>query len=154
MVLLGLLALCLLVGMEAARFTWHGPPGWYASLARPPLSPPNWLFGPVWAVLYVMMAVAAWLAWRVPVSGNGGQPALALWGAQLAVNALWTPVFFGLRLLGPALGVIVVLFGAVAATAVAFWRLDRVAGYLLCPYLAWLGFASYLNAGFWWLNHG
>jgi len=142
------------VGMEAARFTWHGPPGWYASLARPPLSPPNWLFGPVWAVLYVMMAVAAWLAWRVPVSGNGGQPALALWGAQLAVNALWTPVFFGLRLLGPALGVIVVLFGAVAATAVAFWRLDRVAGYLLCPYLAWLGFASYLNAGFWWLNHG
>ena len=154
MVLLGLLALCLLVGMEAARFTWHGPPGWYASLARPPLSPPNWLFGPVWAVLYVMMAVAAWLAWRVPVSGNGGQPALALWGAQLAVNALWTPVFFGLRLLGPALGVIVLLFGAVAATAVAFWRLDRVAGYLLCPYLAWLGFASYLNAGFWWLNHG
>ncbi len=154
MVLLGLLALCLLVGMEAARFTWNGVPGWYGSLARPPLSPPNWLFGPVWAVLYVMMAVAAWLAWRVPVVGNASQPALALWGAQLAVNALWTPVFFGLRLVGPALGVIVVLFGAVAATAVAFWRLDRVAGYLLLPYLAWLGFASYLNAGFWWLNHG
>jgi len=152
--LLGLLALCLLVGMEAARFTWDGVPGWYDSLARPALSPPDWLFGPVWAVLYVMMAVAAWLAWRAPAPFQGGQAAMAWWGGQLAVNALWSPVFFGLRLLGPALGVLVVLFGAVAATAMAFWRLDRRAGYLLLPYLAWLGFASYLNAGFWWLNHG
>jgi len=79
---------------------------------------------------------------------------LAWWGGQLAVNALWTPVFFGLRLLGPALGVMAVLFGAVAATALSFWRLDRAAGFLLLPYLAWVGFASYLNAGFWWLNHG
>jgi tryptophan-rich sensory protein len=153
-VLLGLLVLCLLVGMGAARSTNGAVAGWYDGLMHPPLSPPDWLFGPVWAVLYVLMAVAAWLAWRAPPGGKAGVAALAWWGGQLAVNALWSPVFFGLRLVGPALGVIVVLVGAVAATSWAFWRLDRMAAYLLFPYLAWLGFASYLNAGFWWLNHG
>ncbi len=153
MVLIGLLTLCLLVGLEAARFTVPAVQGWYGALARPPLSPPNWLFGPVWSVLYVLMAVAAWLIWRAP-AGRRGQLALTFWGGQLAVNALWTPVFFGLRLIAPGLGVIVLLFGAVALTCQAFWRLDRVAGALLMPYLVWVGFASYLNAGFWWLNHG
>jgi tryptophan-rich sensory protein len=152
-VLLGLLTLCLLVGLEAARFTVPSVAVWYAGLARPPLSPPNWLFGPVWAVLYVVMAVAAWLVWRAPVR-RGGQVALTFWGAQLAVNALWTPVFFGLRLIAPALGVIVVLFAAVVLTCGSFWRVNRTAGALLVPYVLWVGFASYLNAGFWWLNHG
>jgi tryptophan-rich sensory protein len=99
------------------------------------------------------MAVAAWLVWRLP-AGAGGQLALTFWGVQLAVNALWTPVFFGLRLIAPALGVVIFLFAAVAITCGAFWRLNRPAAILLMPYLAWVGFASYLNAGFWWLNHG
>ncbi len=153
MVLLGLLALCLLVGLEAARFTIPSISGWYAGLIRPPLSPPNWLFGPVWTALYALMAVAAWLIWRLPAD-SGGEVALTFWGVQLAVNALWTPVFFGLRLIAPALAVVLLLFAAVALTCGAFWRLNRPAAILLMPYLAWVGFASYLNAGFWWLNRG
>jgi tryptophan-rich sensory protein len=152
-VLLGILGLCLLVGLEASRFTWTGPASWYAALARPPLSPPNWLFGPVWMTLYTLMAVAAWLVWRGS-SGRRGQTALTIWGCQLAVNALWTPVFFGLRLIAPAFGVILLLFLTVALTCASFFRVNRAAGMMLLPYVAWVGFASYLNAGFWWLNHG
>jgi tryptophan-rich sensory protein len=153
-VLLGLLALCLMVGGEAARFTVPNVASWYATLARPPLSPPNWLFGPVWSVLYVLMAVAAWLVWRGPAVGRLPQLALVVWGCQLAVNALWTPVFFGLRMIAPALAVILVLLGAVGLTCAIFWRVNRAAGLLFLPYLAWVAFAAYLNAGFWWLNHG
>jgi tryptophan-rich sensory protein len=87
-------------------------------------------------------------------AGGWGSVALTFWGCQLAVKALWTPVFFGLRMLAPALAVILVLFAAVALTCAKFWRLDRIAGLLLAPYLLWVGFASYLNAGFWFLNHG
>jgi benzodiazapine receptor len=143
-----------MVGVEAARFTVPNVGGWYAGLARPPLTPPNWLFGPAWTALYVLMAVAAWLVWRRPVDTGRSSVALTFWGCQLAVNALWTPVFFGLRMLAPALAVILVLFAAVALTCAKFWRLDRIAGLLLAPYLLWVGFASYLNAGFWFLNHG
>ncbi len=153
MVLLGLLALCLLVGMEAARFAFPGLNGWFAGLARPPLSPPNWSVAPVCGVLYALMAVAAWMIWRGP-SGRRGQAALTIWGCQLAVNALWTPVFFGLRLIAPAFGVLVLLVAAVGLTFAVFWRLNRMAGFLLLPYLGCVVFASYLNAGFWWLNHG
>jgi tryptophan-rich sensory protein len=143
-----------MVGGEAARFTVPNVAGWYAGLARPPLSPPNWLFGPVWTVLYVLMAVSAWLVWRRPADQGGTGIALTFWGCQLAVNALWTPVFFGLRMLAPALAVILLLLAAVGLTCAKFWRLNRTAGWLLAPYLAWVGFASYLNAGFWFLNHG
>ncbi len=143
-----------MVGGEAARFTVPNIASWYATLARPPLSPPDWLFGPVWSVLYVLMAVAAWLVWRGPAVGRLPQRALVVWGCQLAVNALWTPVFFGLRMIAPALAVILVLLGAVGLTCASFWRVNRAAGLLFLPYLAWVGFASYLNAGFWWLNHG
>jgi tryptophan-rich sensory protein len=152
--LLGLLALCLIVGGEAARFTVPSVASWYTTLIRPPLAPPNWLFGPVWTVLYVLMAVAAWLVWRGPAVGRRTEAALVAWGCQLAVNALWTPVFFGLRMIAPGLAVILLLLGAVGFTCARFWRLNRAAGVLFLPYLAWVGFASYLNAGFWWLNHG
>jgi tryptophan-rich sensory protein len=124
--------------------------GWYPSLTRPAGTPPDWLFGPVWTALYLMIGSAAWLVWR----RVGAAPALRLWGWQVAVNALWTPAFFGLHQIALALAVSLVLLGLVALTVRAFLRLSFVAGWLMLPYLAWTGYAAYLCAGFWWLNGG
>ena len=146
--LVGFVGLCLLVGSANGALTARSVQGWYLSLARPPLTPPNWVFGPVWTVLYVMIGVAAWLVWRRQGAGR----ALRIWGWQLAVNALWSPVFFALHRIGLALAVVAALAGAVALTIRAFARVHRVAAWLLAPYLAWACFAAYLNAGFWWLN--
>ncbi|MBM7776413.1 tryptophan-rich sensory protein [Actinokineospora baliensis] len=116
--------------------------GWYASADKPWFTPPNWLFGPVWTVLYGLIAVAAWLVWR-----RGDRSALGIWGVQLALNLAWTPAFFALRWLWPAFAVILLLDVAVVATIVRFRRTHRVAAWLLVPYLAWILFASLLNAG-------
>lgn len=116
------------------------------------MTPPNGVFGPVWTILYIGMAVAAWRVWRCGDVLGDHRRALTLWGWQLAVNALWAPLFFGLHRPAIAIGVILVLDGLVAATILAFRRIDRIAGLLLMPYLAWSLFASYLTVGFWWLN--
>lgn len=122
------------------------PPGaWYGALAKPSWTPPNWLFGPVWTLLYLTLAVAAFLVWRLRPSRQR-RVALTLFVVQLALNALWTPLFFGAHRPALALAEIVLLDLAVAATLVAFWRLRRSAGALLVPYLAWLFFATALNA--------
>lgn len=123
--------------------------GQYAALEQPPWAPPPWLFGPVWTALYLAMAVAAW---RVEARVGLRSRELALFGAQLAANALWSPLFFAWDLRGVALAWILVLDLLVAATTWAFWRRDRVAGGLLLPYLAWVLFATGLNAAVWWLN--
>jgi tryptophan-rich sensory protein len=150
--LLGFIGLCLLVGVSAAGITFANVTSWYAGLTRPPLSPPNWLFGPVWTALYMTMAVAAWLVWRRPFGGRRERGAMTLWGVQLAINSSWTPVFFGLHQLGAGLAVMLAMFAAIVLTIIRFWPLSRLAGGLLLPYLAWVSFATYLNAGFWWLN--
>lgn len=121
-------------------------PDWYATLAKPSWTPPNWVFGPAWTTLYVLMAVAAWLVWRrrrlVDVRG-----ALIAWWAQLALNLLWTMLFFGLR--QPLWGLIeiVVLWIAIAITIALFYRVRPLAALLLVPYIAWVSFAISLNAG-------
>lgn len=125
---------------------------WYAMLPHPPGTPPNGVFGPVWTVLYIAMAVAAWRVWRCGDILGDHRRALGLWGWQLAINALWAPVFFGLHRPGAAIAIIVVLDGLVAATILAFRRIDRIATLLLLPYFAWSLFATYLTIGFWWLN--
>ncbi len=127
---------------------------WYPTLVSLPGTPPNWLFGPVWTTLYVIIGVSAWLIWRRTAGTSPrGYAALRLWGWQLGLSALWPPAFFGLHTLGLALAVIVLLLGAIALTARAFARIDRLAAALLLPYAAWVLYATYLNAGFWWLNH-
>ena len=146
--LVGFVGLCLLVGAADSAMTAGSVRGWYLSLARPPLTPPNWAFGPVWMTLYVMIGVAGWLVWRQ----TGAGPAVRLWGWQLAVNALWNPVFFGLHRIGLALAIIAALIAAIALTIRAFARVNRRAAWLMAPYLVWTCFAAYLNAGFWWLN--
>ena len=145
---MGFLGLSLLVALSAGAVTATSVHTWYLSLRRPPGTPPNWVFGPVWTTLYLMMAGAAWLVWR----RTGGGRALRLWGWQLLANALWTPAFFGLRLPGLALlvmGVLVVLLGR---TVRIFGRIVPLAALLLLPYCVWDLYATYLTAGFWWLN--
>lgn len=122
---------------------------WYAGLAKPSWNPPNWIFGPVWTLLYISMAVAAWLVWR---QGGVWQWALALFGVQLALNAAWSWIFFGFHLPGAAFIEIVALFIALAATTVAFWPKSMAAGILMVPYLAWVAFATVLNFTIWRLN--
>ena len=153
--LVGFLGLCLLVGVADGAVTATSVRSWYPQLLRPSGTPPNWLFGPVWTVLYGMIGVAAWLVWRQldPVPGRK-YAALRLWGWQLLLNALWTPAFFGLRSTGLGLVVILVLVPLIGLTIRAFMRVDHAAAWLMLPYLAWTGYAAYLNAGFWWLNRG
>ncbi len=125
--------------------------GWYAGLVKPSWNPPSWLFGPVWTALYAMMAVAAWRVWQ-----EGGwqtqKRALGLYLLQWALNALWTPIFFGLRRPGWAFAEILVLDAAVLGTLAAFWRVKWLAGALLVPYTLWVVFATILNFTIWRLN--
>jgi len=151
---MGFLGLCLAVAASAGWITAGANLIWYASLNPPPGKPPNWLFGPVWTLMYLAMAVAAWAIWRESSLPHRRRQALTLWGAQLAINASWTPVFFGLHLIMAGVAVLAALAVAVTATARQFAILDRKAGLLMVPYVLWVGFAFYLNMGFWWLNRG
>ena len=125
----------------------------YAQLARPAWAPPGWLFGPVWTVLYLMMAVAAWLVWREH-GRVGARTALSLWVVQLAANALWSWLFFAWRRGALAFGEVLLLCVLVALTLVAFWRIRPLAGMLLLPYLLCVGFATALTFAVWRLNPG
>ncbi|WP_413463690.1 TspO/MBR family protein [Arthrobacter sp. SO3] len=147
--LLAFLAASALVAGLGGLATANNVNGWYATADKAPWSPPNWLFGPVWSVLYTAMAVAAWLVWRKRAEAT--RPALTAYAVQLVLNLLWTPVFFGLY---PALGtpalwiafaIIVALAVAVGVTVLYFGPISRTAGLLLLPYLTWIVFASSLN---------
>ena len=149
---LPVLPLFILLAFLPAVFGARFAPGeWYLELAKPAWTPPGWLFGPVWFVLYVTIGVAAWLVWRRARFGDAPVAWIA-WGAQLVLNGAWSWIFFGLRAPGPALIEIVVLWLAILATILAFRRLRPVAAALLLPYLAWVGFATALNAAIWRLN--
>lgn len=131
--------------------------GWYEGAAKVGWTPPNWLFGPVWTVLYILMAVAAWLVW-LRRHFEHVVPALTLYAAQLFLNSVWSPTFFGAyELIGPAalwigLAVIVLLDVCVLATIITFWPVSRTAAILLVPYLAWVLYATTLNWGIAVLN--
>ncbi|MGA4643837.1 TspO/MBR family protein [Limisphaera sp. 4302-co] len=142
----------LLLSFAAASLgAFFSPGDWYAGLTKPSWNPPNWLFGPVWTALYTMMAVAAWLVWRRGGWREQWRP-LAIYLAQLALNAAWTPLFFGLHWPGAAFAEIVLLWLAIVATIVTFWRVQRRAAALLIPYLVWVSFAAVLNFTLWRLN--
>jgi len=146
--LAGFVAACFLAALTGVRF----PPGpWYERLNKPAWRPPNWLFAPVWTVLYVMMAVAGWLVWRQAGFAGAGV-ALIVYALQLILNAAWTPLFFGLR--RPDLGLvdIVLLWLSIVAAIALFFPISVVAALLLVPYLAWVAFAGALNFALWRLN--
>jgi benzodiazapine receptor len=139
-------AVVALVAVFGAQFE---PGPWYEGLRKPPLNPPNWVFGPVWSALYLIIAVAGWLVWR---TRPGSAKPLALWGSQLVLNAAWSLLFFGFRLPGLALLEILLLLAFLLATTISFFQVRALAGVLLLPYAAWVCFAAYLNAGLWYLN--
>lgn len=145
------IALCLGAGGLGAALTTPEINGWYRTIAKPAWNPPDWIFGPVWSTLYVMMAIAAWLVWK-PAGLRAAAAPLALFGVQLVLNMAWSWIFFLLHRPGWAFVEIVLLWGAIVATMVAFLRRSKVAGMLLVPYLAWVSFASVLNFTIWRLN--
>ncbi|WBB54769.1 TspO/MBR family protein [Verrucosispora sp. WMMD573] len=141
-------AVAVLAAAVIGNLAASGAADQYANLDRPAWSPPSWLFGPVWSVLYVTMAVAAWLVWR----RVGFGAALGAWAVQLVLNAAWTPLFFAGDRYGLALAEIVLLWLAIGVTVLLFARANRVAAVLLLPYWAWVTFAAALNYSIWQLN--
>jgi benzodiazapine receptor len=146
--LVGWLALCFTASGTAVFVSTDG---WYAGLHKPAWNPPAWIFGPIWTLLYVMMAVAAWLVWRDGGWKKQGR-ALGLFLLQWLLNALWTPLFFGMHRSDLALAEIIALWLVLAVTLRSFWRVRKTAGVLLGPYLVWLSFAAVLNFTIWRLN--
>ena len=122
----------------------------YAQLQKPPLSPPGWLFGVVWTILYLLMGIAAYLVWQT--GDEDRTKALKTYYLQLAVNAIWTPIYFWLQLRLLAFIWLLLLIALVVLTLVRFYPISKTAAFLLLPYLPWLAFAAYLNFGTWLLN--
>ena len=144
---------CLVIGYFSGMVTRSAIVTWYPTLVKPSFNPPNWVFAPVWSMLYVMMGVAAGLVWdRIESEKEVVKKALVFFAIQLALNALWSYLFFGLH--NPMLAglEIIVLWLMIFETYVQFAKINKIAGYLLLPYLAWVSFAAVLNGSIWWLN--
>ena len=144
--------LCESVGVVAAVATQSSVRTWYPTLAKPFFTPPDWLFAPVWIVLYAAMGVAAALVWQAGSEQPRVQTALWVFAVQLLLNGAWSVVFFGMRSVTGGLVVIALLFAALAATAWLFFPIRAAAGWLLAPYLVWVTYATALNATVWWMN--
>lgn len=151
--LIGACAVSLSAGLIGSLVAANGAfSSWYPALQKPSFTPPSWIFGPVWTVLYILMGVAAFLIWQRGLGHRAVRMALIWFLVQLALNAAWSPVFFGLHRIGWALLVIVLLWVAIAGTMHRFFRISLPAGWLLVPYLLWVSFATVLNASIWSLN--
>lgn len=149
---IGAILLCESAGILGSVFTASQIQSWYLTvLIRPSFSPPNWLFGPVWTILYALMGISLFLVWELKKSQER-KKALGVFFLQLALNALWTPIFFGLHATGVAFAVILTMWCAIIWNIILFYRLKKVAAYLLVPYLLWVSFASVLNGAIWILN--
>ena len=151
--LVGFVVLCLSVSAIGGAVTATSVDTWYQSLSKPPFNPPDWVFGPVWITLYIFMAIAAWRVWRAERFLMKRQALLAFF-VQLGLNLAWSFIFFGAQRIGLALVEIVLLLAAIVVNAVLFWRIERLAGALLVPYVLWVGFAAGLNFALWVLNSG
>lgn len=132
-------------------FTFSQIPTWYITLNKPPFTPPNFIFGPVWTILYLLMGISLYLVWQTK-NGKEKRRGIKLFLAQLILNALWSLVFFGVHALLPAFGVIIILWLLILLTIRSFLEINKVAAYLLYPYLVWVSFATALNLGIVILN--
>ena len=148
-----LVAVCLGVAAAGGAATASSVGTWYQTLIKPSFNPPDGLFAPVWTTLFLVMAYAAWRIWRKRAL-TGAWTALAVWMLQLGLNLAWSFIFFGARQIGVALAEVLLLLAAIFATTLLFWRIDRLSGWLFVPYLAWVAFATVLNAAIWRLNPG
>lgn len=141
-----------LAGGIGAVFTTPSVTSWYAAITKPSFNPPSWIFGPVWTTLFVLMGIAFYLVWQQGTKRPQVRHALTIFGVQLALNTLWSIIFFGLHSPGGALIEIAFLWLAIAATIFAFAKISKTAAWLLAPYLAWVSFAAFLNFTIWRLN--
>lgn len=151
--ILAVVVTCLAIGYFSGEVTRSAITTWYPNLVKPSFNPPNWIFAPVWSMLYVMMGIAAGLVWdRIEVEKEAVKKALVFFAIQLALNALWSYLFFGLH--NPMLAglEIIILWLMIYETYIKFAKINKIAGYLFLPYLAWVSFAAVLNVSIWWLN--
>jgi tryptophan-rich sensory protein len=150
--LVACLAVCQAAGVIGSFFTIRAIPVWYESLVKPAITPPSWVFGPVWTALYALMAISLFLLWQTGFRSVEEKAALVLFAVQLGLNALWSAVFFGMK--SPAGGAveITVLWGAVLSAGLSIYRVSRTAGLLFVPYFLWVTFAAVLNFMIWALN--
>ena len=152
--LLGLIVfiiMCLAVSSVGGAITATSVDTWYQALEKPPFNPPDWVFAPVWSALYILMGVAAWRIWRLR-SSKAHHNALSVFGLQLCLNLAWSFLFFGLQHIKLALVEIVILLIVIIINMIMFWRLERLAGLLFVPYVAWVSYATILNASLSLLN--
>lgn len=140
--------LVLTVGGGTLLGLYNMPGEWYANLQKPFFNPPNWLFGPVWTVLYIMIAIAGWRTWERRAEGS----AMQLWFGQVAANFAWSPIFFTLHSIGLALVIILLMLALILAFIALSWNRDRLVAWLFLPYAAWVSFATLLNASLLYLN--
>ena len=143
---------CLAAGGIGSLFTFKAIPTWYAGLKKPPYTPPNWVFGPVWTTLYILMGISVFLVWKNGLSTSSEIVAFAIFWVQLCVNALWSVIFFGIKSKGGGIITIIFLWFLILATIVVSFPVSLWAGVLLIPYIVWVSIASYLNISIWWLN--
>lgn len=141
-----------LAGIIGSIFTVSAIPGWYATLAKPALNPPSWIFGPVWTTLYTLMGIAAFVVWKKGWGRPDVRKALYVFGLQLVLNTLWSIVFFGLQSPAWAFANIVLMWLAIVWTMILFYKISKTTLWLLAPYLLWVTFAAYLNYALWTLN--
>jgi tryptophan-rich sensory protein len=144
--------ICLAAGAIGSIFTFPSISGWYSALNKPWFSPPNWVFAPVWTLLYILMGISAYLVFAKGMENEGIRDALSMFAVQLVLNVLWSFLFFGLH--SPLLGLIciIALWAAIAMTIMRFYLISTTAGHLLIPYILWVSFASILNLFVWILN--
>lgn len=145
---------CELIGNIGTVVTIPAISTWYATLVKPSFNPPNWIFGPVWTILFALMGVSLYLVWQKGFKSKKNKFALKIFGVQFALNVLWSLIFFGLKNISFAFADIIFLWIAVALTIKTFYKISRTAAYLLIPYILWVSFATILNFYVWSLNLG
>ncbi len=146
------IVVCQLAGIIGSFFTASSIPTWYATIVRPSIAPPNWVFAPVWTTLFALMGIAAFLIWKKGLDRKDVRIALWIFAGQLVLNTLWSIIFFGLQSPGAAFIEIIFLWLAILASMITFCKISRAAAYLLIPYILWVSFAAYLNYAIWMLN--
>lgn len=151
-ILIAFVLVAQMAGIIGTFFTFDAIPTWYATLTKPSFAPPNWIFGPVWTLLYTLMGIAAFFVWEDRFHKTHASRGMNWYWFQLFLNAIWSPVFFGAREMGLALVVIALMWLAIIFTIREFWKVSPRLGALLLPYLAWVSFATVLNYQLWMLN--
>ena len=141
-----------LIGASGAYFTITGRGSWYQQIQRPEWNPPNWIFGPVWTTLYVLMGIAFYLVWKAEAPQKLKRPAMLFWALQMILNFFWSFIFFGQHQIGLAFAEIIILWLMILLTIFAFARINKLAAWLMVPYISWVSFATLLNYAIWQLN--